>query len=397
MALRVDHRVSHLRMRRVVFRQGDRRAEIDRLAPPLAQNLALNLDALYRVRVRRHLHRRNDLVGHQANRRGRIVGGGIEMQLHGSAVEVAWRPPPVLTLPLIHVQPHGVAIGALELRVDVDERLHPIIARGNLAQARDGVAEIVGADRRRRVRREHVDVLAEERRARRIGLLDRRPIVHTADRNVDASCHRRAAGRGREADLDARPAVDTGDALIGNDGRVGQDSGEGRRRGDSKEARCVHTPRILDPRVSIANVPARSTTRADPGPNVPGPTRLARAARAPTGRAPTHTRGHSNDDSHRPTRSRAQVGRREPRTRVLADATKHTHAQWSVRTPRRAQSSRPTAMRRPCAGANLSSVSTYDLHSPSVQYRFPLTRMRAIATTQAGSSNYEVTTYPIRV
>ena len=46
MSFLVVHRVVSVRMRVVVLRQQHRGAEKDRMAPPLRQNLALDLDAL---------------------------------------------------------------------------------------------------------------------------------------------------------------------------------------------------------------------------------------------------------------------------------------------------------------------------------------------------------------
>ena len=56
------------------------------------------------------------------------------------ALDVAGRSLPVLPFPLIHVHPHGVAVGAHELRVDVDERLRPVVARRQIAKALDRIA-----------------------------------------------------------------------------------------------------------------------------------------------------------------------------------------------------------------------------------------------------------------
>ena len=51
------------------------------------------------------------------------------------AVEIAWRLIELLSFPLVHVRPDGMSVGAMELGVDVDQRLHVVVAGGNLAQA----------------------------------------------------------------------------------------------------------------------------------------------------------------------------------------------------------------------------------------------------------------------
>ena len=196
--LDVVHRVVDLRVRVVVLRQQDRRAEKDRLPPPLREDLALDLDPLDHRGVRGGGDRRNDLVSHEPDRRRRCR---VDPHLHRIAVEVSRRSLPVLAFPLVHVQPHRVAVRAREARVDVHERLHPVLAGRNVAQARDRMPAIVRADRDRGPGRELVDVFREERHPFRIGLLDGRPLGVLADREVHHAGDRLRAGPWRERDL----------------------------------------------------------------------------------------------------------------------------------------------------------------------------------------------------
>ena len=64
--------------------------------------------------------------------------------------------------------PQDVAVGALELRIDADERLDPVVAGRHIRHVGDRRAEIGTVDRRRRPRRELLDVTPEERRAAHI-------------------------------------------------------------------------------------------------------------------------------------------------------------------------------------------------------------------------------------
>ncbi len=50
------------------------------------------------------------------------------------AIQIARRMVETLPLPLVHVRPNRVAIGAMKFGIDVDERLNVIISGGNVAQ-----------------------------------------------------------------------------------------------------------------------------------------------------------------------------------------------------------------------------------------------------------------------
>src|SRR4029079_18360961 len=102
---------------------------------------------------------------------------GIKGYGQGFAVDVPRRTLPVLPLPLVHVQPDDLPVGARELRVDVDERLHPVLACRQIRQSRERMTPFATSDRPRRPRLDGVDELREERSPGRTGLLDRRLLV----------------------------------------------------------------------------------------------------------------------------------------------------------------------------------------------------------------------------
>ena len=154
--LDVVDRVLDVGMLVVILRQEDRGAEIDRLPPPLGQDLALDLDPLHHVGVGRRRDRRDDLVGDQRDRRRRRR---VDAHPDRIAEEISGRTFPVLAFPLVHVHPHRVPVGAREARVDVDERLHPVLAGGDVGKAADGMAAILGAERHRCAGLQLIDVL----------------------------------------------------------------------------------------------------------------------------------------------------------------------------------------------------------------------------------------------
>ncbi len=200
MTLVIHDRVVHMRMLVVATRQQHRRAKVDRLPPPPAQDRALELDVLHVARVGRLLHRWNHLVGHQPDR---LAGARIEMHLDRLAIQVARRTLPVLSFPVIHVQPHRVPVGARKAGVDVDERLHPVIAGRQVRQAGDRRTKIAAVDHGRLAGLECMHVMAEQRHPGGRSLLDGWLVVGAADGHVHATGDRAGMGRVREADLDA--------------------------------------------------------------------------------------------------------------------------------------------------------------------------------------------------
>ncbi len=129
------------------------------------------------------------------------------MHLDGIAIEVAWRLLPVLPFPLVHVQPHRVAIGARELRVDVHEGLHPVVPGGQIPQAGERVPAVAAVECHRLAGLQPLDIFREQRYAFRAGLLNRRGLAVAADREIHHPRDRLAAYLRSDPDLDAQGAA----------------------------------------------------------------------------------------------------------------------------------------------------------------------------------------------
>src|SRR5207244_12452531 len=110
----------------------------DRSAPPGREQLALNLDVLHPLRIGRQLDRREYTRELEPDR---VRSGRIEMHLPDGAHEIPRRLVELLALPLIVVQPQRVPVGAVELRVHVEQPLHVVVARGDLLEARYRIAK----------------------------------------------------------------------------------------------------------------------------------------------------------------------------------------------------------------------------------------------------------------
>ena len=200
-ALLVVDRIALCRVAVVARRKQNRRAELDRVAPPLAEDLTLDADSLDEFGIRRRLPRRDDFVGDEADR---LAARGGEGYFDRRAIQIPGRLLPVLSFPLIHVQPDRLAVGARETRVDVDERLHPVVAGRKVAQARHRIAAIRRTDRRVRSSGECFDIPGKQRHAGRPRLLDGCAAVIAGNRDVDHAGDRLIACGSREADFDAR-------------------------------------------------------------------------------------------------------------------------------------------------------------------------------------------------
>ena len=181
------------------------------------------LIALHELGVRGHGDGGDHLVGDELDR----LGGRVDADLLRLAVEIAGRDVPVLPFPLVVVHPHGVAVGALELGVDVDERLHEVVAGRQVLQARHRRAQIGRVDDGGLSRRQVLDVAAEERRAGAADLQARLALVGARDHEVDAAGDRLLLHRWRHGDLDAHPA-------IGGLGRAGAWRLGGQARGEAE-------------------------------------------------------------------------------------------------------------------------------------------------------------------
>jgi len=200
-------------------------AEIDLVAPPPAQDLAPELDVLDVLRVRGRLDRRQFL--RQADPDDAV---GIDAHLLRRAHEIARRHVPALTLPLVHVRLDPVAVGAPERRVDVEHRLHEVLARWDLRRALERVPARRSVDDNRLVRLQAVDVDAEDLlRARAAGdLKPRLGLAALRDDEQDAAVERTGIESRGIGDLESNG----GGAGAGAGGQQGgqRDGGEQTRR-----------------------------------------------------------------------------------------------------------------------------------------------------------------------
>src|SRR6266446_2890035 len=211
----------------VAARQQHRGAEVDGTSPPGGEQLALNLDVLDPLRIRRQIHR-----GERARELepDRVGSGRIEMHLADRAHQIPRRLVELLAFPLIVVQPQRMSVRAVELRVHVEQRLHVVVARGDLLQARYRIAEGGAVDHPGRAGRELRNVHAEEGGA--VALVSHLEawldVVMPRHEYVHASGYRRAARRRRHGDLHAW-------ALRALRACGGSQCGGGDERGDSSE------------------------------------------------------------------------------------------------------------------------------------------------------------------
>jgi len=158
----------------------------------------LDFEALDVLGIGRGCDGRDDLVGHQPN-------GDACRRIDGDFDRVAKEVPrggfPVLTLPLVHMKPDGVAVGPREPGVDIDEGLYPVLSWGQLRQGCDGVAldrraePDVGArgevsDGHRKKRSSHWTCLPNGRLS----------VIDPTDGDVDLARDRLRAGAGRKRD-----------------------------------------------------------------------------------------------------------------------------------------------------------------------------------------------------
>ena len=94
------------------------------MTPPLGENGALDSDAFDVTSVRRHLDRGQHVGDVDPNR-----SGGARIDVHASHIthESARRGVELLTLPLVHMRPDRMAVGARKARVHADDRLDVVV------------------------------------------------------------------------------------------------------------------------------------------------------------------------------------------------------------------------------------------------------------------------------
>ena len=111
MPLRIQHRIRDAGLL-IVFRQQNRRSQVNRTTPKLGQQSALNPEPFHPFRVGGKRNRRNHLIAAQ---RDPIPLRRIERHLFRDAVQIPRRTVPVLAFPLIVVHPDGVPVGSFEI------------------------------------------------------------------------------------------------------------------------------------------------------------------------------------------------------------------------------------------------------------------------------------------
>ena len=232
--------------------QQDDGAQVHGVSPPFAEDTAPDLHALDPLGVRRNLDRGKDVGELQADRRLR---SRVYAHAPRNADEVARRERPALALPLVLRGPDDAAVLPAELRVDVEQRLHPVVARRQLAQARVGIAVGAGVDEHRPARLDGLDVGREE--GHPPVALPRRVVGGDAGLGLrgrgqgqeEAAGQRAVVEAGRVADLDAEERRRRGFAGLATRHRraKGQDHGEGQEEAANEGEPCAHrhspTPR----------------------------------------------------------------------------------------------------------------------------------------------------------
>src|SRR5206468_12939992 len=100
-------------------------------------------------------------------------------------------PAELLALPLVHVGPDHVAVGAVEFRVEARQRLNVIVAGGDLLQTAQGISERARIDHGALPWSQLADVHPVERRgvSPSAGLQSRLGIVPSGDDDKDSARH----------------------------------------------------------------------------------------------------------------------------------------------------------------------------------------------------------------
>ena len=103
-------------MRVVAFGQEDGRAKVHRAAPKGREQLALNLDVLQPLGVRRNFDGRDQFRKAQLDV---VARGGIEVHHLVLAIQISRRPVELLPLPLVVVGPNEMTVRAMKICIDI--------------------------------------------------------------------------------------------------------------------------------------------------------------------------------------------------------------------------------------------------------------------------------------
>jgi hypothetical protein len=205
MALIDQQRIVGIGMRRPAFGKDNDGAEVHRMAPKFGEDLALHFDVLDPFRVFGRFDGRNDF-GEMDLDGSRVCGGRIDVDFFRDAVQVAGLGVPVLAFAFIHGELDGVAVGAVEGGVFVEDALDPVVASGEIVKARDGIAEGVVVDEGGLAGGEGVNVGAEDLLGADFDFEDlvaRLGVVGSGDDYVDATVDWSGAESGAEGNGEA--------------------------------------------------------------------------------------------------------------------------------------------------------------------------------------------------
>jgi len=191
----------------------------------------------------------------------------------GDAVEIAGLGVPVLAFAFVHGELDGVAVGAVEGGVFVEDGLDPIVAGGESAEIGGGIAESVVGNDGVLARGESVDVNAEDL----LGfyfefedLVAGLGVVGGGDDHVDAAVKRSGAELRIERDGEARLGIAcSADLLLSSEESVGR----GRECNESCE--LVERKSTRGAERAAAEILGRTRHQNFPRRNVDGVTRAA--------------------------------------------------------------------------------------------------------------------------
>ena len=158
--LPVKNRIVHIGMGVVSHGKENGGADINGVAPEFRKKLALELDALDPFGVGRNFDGWDHLVHAQPEG---VAFGRIHPDILNLAVKVSRGPVELLALPLVHMGPDHVPIGAFESCVDVQQSLDIILAGRDICQALQRVTQDLFVDDNGFPWLEIVDVQAKKR------------------------------------------------------------------------------------------------------------------------------------------------------------------------------------------------------------------------------------------
>src|SRR5579863_2122817 len=130
------------------------------MAPEFGERRTFHFDVLDPFGIFGGLDGRDDFGEMDLDDAG-VCRGGIDVNFFGHAIEIAGLGVPVLAFAFVHGELYGVAVGAVEGGVFVEDALDPIVAGGKIAEIGGGVAEGIIGDDSVLAGGEGVDVRAE--------------------------------------------------------------------------------------------------------------------------------------------------------------------------------------------------------------------------------------------